>query len=477
MRADQISRVATTAGEGPISHHLQALWAALGGAPHFLERCRFSGSGELPSAFRVTDLASAAIGAAGAAVAELVCESTGTSPAVHVDRRMASLWFGTSLRPSGWTLPPQWDPVAGNYRARDRWIRLHTNAPHHRQAALTVLGCAADAQAIARAVGRWDAEALEDAIVGRGGCAAVMYSREEWAAHPQGKAVAAEPLLHVHATQAVASRDWQPARDRPLRGIRVLDLTRILAGPVATRFLAGLGADVLRIDPYGWEEPGTVPDVVLGKRCARLDLKQPADLATLKRLLRGADIVVHGYRSDALARLGLDAARRRELNPALVDVSLDAYGWSGAWRCRRGFDSLIQMSTGIADAGMRAAGSDAPVNLPVQAIDHATGYLMAASAVRGLTARLKDGAGTEVRASLARTSAVLQLRSEPMSDVVALVPETEHDRANHVEATSWGPATRLLPPLRIEGAPLAWFHPARALGAYEPRWLDSNVGL
>ncbi|RQS35563.1 acyl-CoA transferase [Burkholderia sp. Bp8992] len=477
MRVDQISHVAAAADEGLMPRHLQEFWAALGGAPQRLEHCSFSGTGELLSAFRVTDLAGAAIGAAGAAVAELLRESSGILPAVHVDRRMASLWFGISLRPSGWTLPPQWDPVAGNYRARDRWIRLHTNAPHHRQAALTVLDCAADAQAVARAVSRWDAHALEDAIVERGGCAAVMYSRQEWAAHPQGKAVASEPLLHVHTTQAVAARDWQPSRNRPLRGIRVLDLTRILAGPVATRFLAGLGADVLRIDPYGWEEPGTVPDVVLGKRCARLDLKQPADLATLERLLRDADIVVHGYRSDALARLGLDAAQRRALNPALIDVSLDAYGWTGAWRCRRGFDSLIQMSTGIADAGMRVTGSDEPVNLPVQAIDHATGYLMAASAIRGLTARLKGGVGTEVRASLARTSAVLQLRAEPMSDVVVVAPDTQHDRAEHVETTSWGPATRLRAPLEIEGAPLAWFHPARALGAYEPRWLESNASL
>ena len=195
---------------------------------------------------------------------------------------------------------------------------------------------------------------------------------------------------------------------------------------------------MLRIDPYGWEEPGTVPEVVHGKRCARLNLKDAADLDTLKQLLRSADIVVHGYRPDALARLGLDAAHRRELNPALIDVSLDAYGWSGEWRYRRGFDSLIQMSTGIAEAGMRVMGSDEPVNLPVQAIDHATGYLMATAAIRGLTTRMKEGVGTEVRASLARTAAELQLRSEPMSEVIELVADDQRDRAEHVEPTSWG---------------------------------------
>ncbi|WP_175957797.1 CoA transferase [Burkholderia sp. BCC0405] len=477
MRVDQISKEPAAADEDRVSRHLRAFWLAAGGAQAFLESCSFGGAGELVSAFRVTDMATAAIGAAGMSVAELLHASTGTLPSVRVDRRMASLWFGTSLRPQGWTMPPQWDPVAGNYRARDRWIRLHTNAPHHRLAALSVLECAADARSVAQAVNRWDAGALEDAIVERGGCAAAMYSAQEWAGHPQGKAVATEPLLHVHAATDAVAHDWRPSKDRPLRGIRVLDLTRILAGPVATRFLAGLGADVLRIDPYGWEEPGTVPEVVLGKRCARLNLKDAADLDTLKQLLGSADIVVHGYRADALARLGLDAAHRRELNPALIDVSLDAYGWTGEWRCRRGFDSLIQMSTGIAEAGMRVTGNDAPVNLPVQAIDHATGYLMATAAIRGLTTRMKGGVGIEVRASLARTAADLQLRSEPMSEVIELAAEGQRDHAEHVEPTSWGPASRLLPPVRIDGAPLRWFYPARALGAYEPEWLSSNGDL
>ncbi|ARP80166.1 acyl-CoA transferase [Bordetella genomosp. 8] len=477
MRADKVSQGPAGNAGDPASKQLREFWAALGGAAGLPDACAFSGSGELISAFHVTDLAAAAIGAAGTAAAELLQASTGSLPAVEVDRRMASLWFGTSLRPIGWTMPPQWDPVAGNYRASDRWIRLHTNAPHHREAALAVLGCAGDAKSVARAVSRWQAGALEDAVVARGGCAAVMYSRQEWAAHPQGRAVASEPLLHVHTESRVATRGWQPSRDRPLRGIRVLDLTRILAGPVATRFLAGLGAEVLRIDPYGWEEPGTVPEVVLGKRCARLNLKDAADLDTLRQLLRRADILVHGYRSDALARLGLDAAQRRELNPALIDVSLDAYGWSGAWRCRRGFDSLIQMSTGIAEAGMRAMHSDEPVSLPVQAIDHATGYLMAAAALRGLTIRTTQGAGSEFRASLARTAAVLQPRPEPVTEVVKLATDTPGDCTRHVEQTSWGPATRLLPPLEIEGAPLAWSYPARALGAYEPEWLTSNEEL
>jgi crotonobetainyl-CoA:carnitine CoA-transferase CaiB-like acyl-CoA transferase len=450
------------------SHYVQEIWRAVNGAPENLAQLSFTGEGELPSVFPVTDLAAATIGAAGLAVAELVALASGALPQVRVDRRLASFWFGTSLRPQGWEMPPVWDAVAGDYAAVDGWIRLHTNAPHHRAAALAVLGTPVDKEAVARAVARWEAGALETAIVEQGGCAAAMRSLEAWAEHPQGQAVNAEPLLHLAQAAATAKPHWPIAPDRPLQGIRVLDLTRILAGPTATRFLAGFGADVLRIDPPGWEEPGTVPEVVLGKRCARLDLKTPAGLATLEGLLQQADVLVHGYRPEALARLGLDAQRRRALNPGLVDVSLDAYGWSGPWQGRRGFDSLIQMSTGIADAGMRRLGRDRPTPLPLQAIDHATGYLLAAAAVRGLVQRVSTGAGCEVRASLARTAHLLAQFSGEQG--APLARETPEDLSPGIEATGWGPARRVRAPLVVQGAPMHWALPAPLLGSSAPSW-------
>ncbi|WP_198971796.1 CoA transferase [Xylophilus sp. ASV27] len=451
-----------------VSRYLREIWRAVHGDPAHLSRLSFTGQGELPSVFQVTDLAAATIGAAGLAVAELVALAGGAWPQVQVDRRLASFWFGSSLRPQGWKMPPIWDAVAGDYRAADGWIRLHTNAPHHRAAALAVLGTPADREAVARAVAGWQASALEAAIVEQGGCAAIMRSLEAWAGHPQGAAVNAEPLLHVAQAAAVEKPDWRIGPDRPLQGIRVLDLTRILAGPVATRFLAGFGADVLRIDPPGWEEPGTVPEVVLGKRCARLDLKTPAGLATLEGLLQQADVLVHGYRPEALARLGLDARRRRELNPGLVDVSLDAYGWSGPWQGRRGFDSLIQMSTGIADAGMRRLGRDRPTPLPLQAIDHATGYLLATAAVRALAQRVRTGAGCEARASLARTAHLLA--QFPSEQGAPLAPETPGDLSPAIEATGWGPARRVRVPLAVQGAPMHWARPAPLLGSSTPDW-------
>ena len=249
----------------------------------------------------------------------------------------------------------------------------------------------------------------------------------------------------------------------------MLDLTRVLAGPVATRFLAGLGAEVLRLDPPDWDEPGVLPDVTLGKRCARLDLGADEGHAAFERLLSDADVLVHGYRPDALAKMGFGADVRQALCPGLVDVSLDAYGWSGPWKGRRGFDSLVQMSSGIAAAGMTRLRKEKPFPLPVQALDHACGYLMAAAALIGLARRRDNGIGSISRLSLARVAALLI--SGPEGDPAAsIAPAGGADYAPEIELTGWGPAQRLISPVTIGGAPLSWKHAAGPLGAARAAW-------
>jgi hypothetical protein len=452
-----------------------SVWSALGGEPAVLSGLRVVGAGALSSTFAVTDLASAAIAAAALAVADLVQSFGGASPAVTVDRRLASMWFAWSLRPLGWAVPPARDPVTGDYRAKDGWIRLHANAPRHRAAAEQVLGTRGDQAAVAQRVRTWSKAELEAAIVEAGGCAAEMRSTAEWTSHAQGRALGAEPLVHLQASDLEAldsgSQGWRnTSRSRPLEGLRVLDLTRVLAGPVATRFLAGYGAEVLRIDPPEWDEPGVVPEVTLGKRCARLDLRSPAGRACFERLLAAAHVLIHGYRPTALDRLGYDAGRRRALCPGLIDVSLDAYGWSGPWAERRGFDSLVQMSAGIAQAGMTWKRAPEPVPLPVQALDHATGYLAAAAAIRGVARRRRTGAGSQARLSLARTAKLL-LDLEPGHAQQQLAPESRADVAPGIEATSWGSAQRLNPPVLVEGAPMRWSLPATALGSAPAQWI------
>jgi crotonobetainyl-CoA:carnitine CoA-transferase CaiB-like acyl-CoA transferase len=168
---------------------------------------------------------------------------------VTVDNRLASAWFATSIRPVGWTLPSAWDPIAGDYRTRDGLVRLHTNAPHHRAAALAVLDTDNSPESVTAAVLSWNGDELEAAVIAAGGCAAVMHTLDEWSASAPGIAVAAEPLITWNDLGSGPAPRQMGTMLRPLAGIRVLDLTRVLAGPIATRFLALLGAEVLRVDP------------------------------------------------------------------------------------------------------------------------------------------------------------------------------------------------------------------------------------
>jgi crotonobetainyl-CoA:carnitine CoA-transferase CaiB-like acyl-CoA transferase len=442
------------------------VWSACGGDRSHLDTLSFTSEGALPSVFFVTDFASATIAAAALALGEWI-DSHGEG--VVVDRRLASMWFYASIRPQGWMPPATWDPLAGDYRAGDGWIRLHTNAPAHRAAAQRVLGPHADKQPMASAVSKWSAAELEQAVVDAGGCAAQMRSVAEWNDHPQGRAVNAEPLMHIERGTSAADRVSAIDALRPLAGIRVLDLTRVLAGPVATRFLAGWGAEVLRIDPPDWDEPALIPEVTPGKRCARLDLRSADDRAIFESLLATSDVLIHGYRTGALDRLGYDVETRQRLRPGLIDVSLNAYGATGPWAGRRGFDSLVQMSTGIAQAGKGWRGAEQPVPLPVQALDHGTGYLMAAAAIRGLTHRQRDGIGCIALLSLARTAKLL-LDPGQQPDPSALAPETELDRASGIETTAWGPAQRLMSPVSMGGHGLHFSRPASALGSSTPAW-------
>ena len=483
---------------------LSAIWLAAQGNEQLLNRVAFKGMGELPSVFAVTDLAAASMGAAGLALSSLIDamdstvtrDSTNTVPApagagaavrpgatptsrsapsktVTVDRRLASFWFAYSLRPIGWKPPLAEDFVMGDYETSDGWIRLHTNAPHHRAAALRALGLTAPfgRADIAKAVATWHADALETKVLAEGGCAATMRSWQGWQAHPHGQAVLSEPLLHWQSGAEIAKPHWSFNRSRPLQGLKVLDMTRVLAGPSATRMLAGLGAEVLRIDPPWWDEPTLAPEMTLGKRCSRLNLRSPSERERWISLLSEADILVHGYRSDALSSLGLDAEQRQKIRPGLVDISLDAYGFTGPWKQRRGFDSLVQMSMGIAHAGQQLAGSTQPKPLPVQALDHATGYILATAALRGLEIRLKTGTGSIARASLARTGALLMTTLNHLEkSKQALAPETEADQAAAIENSYWGVARRLHWPVDVSGINMQWDQPPGPLGSSEATW-------
>lgn len=406
------------------------VWDAVGGRAGELDRLTVTGPrAVLPSAYDVTGLAVASVAAATLAVTELAGDAS-----VTVDSREACAAFVAErlFRPIGWALPPVWDPIAGDYPTADGWIRLHTNYVHHRAAATRALGLPADAgrEQVAAAVRERAGDALEDAVVGAGGCAAILRDRGAWLATGAGATAAALPLVDVRPTGATR---FSPTDGPPLSGLRVLDLTRVIAGPTCTRFLAAYGAEVLRIDPPGFAEvPALLPLTTEGKRCAAIDLADPAGRARLLDLLADAHVLVHGLRPGALDGLGLGADVLAERFPSLVVGSLSAYGTVGPWGRRRGFDSLVQMSTGIVAAETARAGTPGLTPLPAQALDHATGYLLAA----GIGRLLADGSAGAVTTALAATAHLLAEAPPPDADAVGL----SGDEPLVERATAWGPA-------------------------------------
>jgi len=417
----------------------------------------------------INDLSAASVRAAVSSTQMFIQDYFGRLPSASIDHTLVDRWCVSSVMPDGWSLPSEWDQFAKDYQTRDGWIRLHTNASHHRDRALLVLGDVSTPEEAAEVVAGWRSSELETAIVDSGGCAAVLRNRQEWQSHPQGIAVAQEPIVNWDLAKA-SSHSWKlHSLDRPLSGLRVLDLTRVIAGPVATRFLANLGADVLRIDPPHWDEGGNTIDMAVGKTCAGLDLRSSEELETLIELIKSAHVLVHGYRKDALSRLGLTKTRLSELNPALISVGINAYGATGPWKNRRGFDSLVQRSSGLAveKSGIVTA-------LPYQALDHSTGYLAAATVMQALRLQHAGGGVASAHLSLARQAQILL---DGDIDHMAMLVGKPHKNGAGVyagkcshEQTDWGNVFRLPLPYDIEGVNLEWMTPAKKLRSGLPEF-------
>ncbi len=428
----------------------------------------------LPSSFAVGTVAQATIAAVAAAAADLWMQRGGTAQDIAVDMLHAALEYRSErlYRLDGRPPDRLWDSIAGTYRCGDgRWVRLHTNFPHHRDGILALLNCAYQRDAVQAALDGWNAAEFEDAVAERGLVATMMRSTEDWLATLQGQALAGQPLVGI---ERIGDAPPQPltVAARPLEGLRVLDLTRIIAGPVCGRTLAAHGAEVLRIaSPKLPFVPGLVIDTGRGKLSAHVDLATPQGRGTLEDLLRAADVFVQGYRPGALAGRGFPPERAAALCPGIVYVSLCAYGYDGPWAGRRGFDSLVQTASGINHAEAAAAGSDAPRELPCQALDHASGYLMALGTIAALKRRAEEGGSWHVRVSLARSGRWLQSLGRVAGGLRSAEPEEATITALREESESgFGRLAAIRHAARLSRTPARWARPAVQLGSHPPRW-------
>ncbi|MGW3228206.1 CoA transferase [Kitasatospora sp. NPDC001095] len=469
---------------GSVDRPTAHAWAALGGPPELLERVAFHGPEDvLPSGLPVRRLARATVAVCSLAAAELAAHRTGAPvPAVRVDQGAVATAFVSErhLTVDGRT-PVTFAPHSGFWRTADGWVRTHANYPHHRTRLLSALGLAADAgpEQLAEVLGRLPAERIQERAY-EAGALAVAVAPVSPTVHPLVEHLEVEATAEVGTTAGPA-----PARplgaaplDRPAAGIRVLDLTRVIAGPVATRTLALLGADVLRVDsPRLPEADDAHADTGFGKRSTRLDLTTPADRAVFEDLLATADVVVTGYRPGALDAHGLSPEALFARRPDLVLAQLCAWGWTGPWAGRRGFDSLVQVGVGIAahEAVDDAAGPDPdgrPGVLPAQALDHGTGYLIAAGVLRSLVEqRTRRHGGRHLRFSLAGTASWLLHGIEPEAPHAASPEPYDPSRWLVETDSAYGRLCHALPPIGYEGAPADWSRPPGRWGTDEPVWL------
>ncbi len=430
----------------------------------------------LPSRLPVRELARATVAVCGLAAAELTAaRNGGAPPRVRVDDGAVATAFVSErqLRLDG-RAPVNFAPLSRFWRTSDGWVRTHANYPHHRAGLLNALGLpAADGdndralvERVAAELARRTAEEVQEAVYAAGGLAVAARTLGQWAAHPQGAEVARRPLLSLQRTGEGPVRAL-PAAAAPAAGLRVLDLTRVIAGPVATRTLGLLGADVLRVDSPGLPESQDAHnDTGFGKRSTVLDLARRADRAVFEELLSTADVVITGYRPGALDRYGLSAEALAERRPGLVIGQLSAWGAYGPWGGRRGFDSLVQVACGIAAAEADAEGN--PGALPAQALDHGTGYLLAAAVLRAVAEQHTAGGTYQAALALAQTAHWLLNGVSPDE---GSAPERYQPETYLAEARGeLGVLRYALPPVAFDGGPANWSRVPDRWGTDKAEW-------
>ncbi len=433
----------------------------------------------LPTPFRIGVAGAATVAAAGLAAAALWEARTGRRQQVSVDLRQAtaSLRSGTYMKLGDGELPHRRHAIMGCYPTKDgRWSYLHCNFPNHRAAALGVLGVAEDRDAVARAVATWNAADLEEAIIAAKGAGGMVRTHAEWASHPQAAAIAALPLMEI-VRIGDSPPEKLPTGDRPLHGIRVLDLTRVLAGPTGARTLAEHGADVMKITAahlpnLGYQEW----DTGHGKLSTQLDLRAPGEVETLRGLVREADVFSQGYRPGTLGGRGLSPAELAALRPGLVYVSLSAFGHTGPWASRRGFDTVVQTVSGMTarQAEIVPGKTAGPQFYPVSAIDYCTGYLMAFGAMVALARRAQEGGSWLVRISLAQVGKwMVDLGEVPAASLKGVPEEFSEAELLSWSTTSETPSGRLRhlrPVAQMSETPAHWARPSVPLGYHRPVW-------
>ena len=462
------------------SKALRTLWGQFGlpdtSLSHLTLTARETG---LPSSFAVGAAGQASIAAAALSAAEIWHRRSGKHQEVSVDMRDAALECTAYFSLDG-RVPEAWDKFSGLYRCggdeTPGWVRIHANFAHHRDGALQLLGFQS-AEGVERAdvesaLRGWSAERFEDAAAEAGLVVAAARSFAEWDAHPQGIAVAGLPLMSIEKIGDAPPIPWPTLSPDgpPLESIRVLDLTRILAGPVAARTLAAYGADVMLVNSPNLPNIESIADTSRGKLSAHVDLETDAGKTQLRQLIERAHVFVQGYRLGGLQALGFGPTDVARMRPGAVYVSLSAYSHEGPWAGRRGFDSLVQTATGFNLAEAEAFGAKAPKALPMQILDYASGFLMAFGAAAALLRQSSGGGSWHVRVSLAQTAHWLRRLGRRAPDLSATRPDFK--ALAEAYPSGFGRLEAMPHAARFSQTPPRWTRPSMPPGTHAAVWPD-----
>jgi len=492
-------------------NELKQLWLSQDLPAEALEHIEFTAAASplLPSSFPVSQVAQASIGAAALAAAEIYQQRSGHRQTIKVDlndaERECTAYFTIDGRE-----PESWAQYSGVYPCRDGYIRVHANFDHHRDIFLNTLGFeppktgqskSASRLQIEEELQNWDAQQLEDLINQDGGIVAKLRDFEEWDRHPQAIAMAASPLFSIEKiadcppiplpplSKIYPQNSHQKKGDntsveqRPLSGIRVLDLTRILAGPVGTRTLAAYGADVMTVNSPFLPNIEHIIDTGRGKRSCHIDLNTSQGKQTLRSLIADTDIFVQGYRPGSLVNKGFDAQTLANLKSGIIYTSLSAFGECGPWAEKRGFDSIVQSATGFNFAEAQASAlteaqalpnttkplqSLQPRALPVQILDFAAGFLIAYASQVALLRRAQEGGSWQVKVSLLQTAN--WLRSMGQKDFDGSVKPNDFSRAASSFPSTYGILKAMPHAAKFSNTPPRFDMPSVAPGTHAAKW-------
>lgn len=453
---------------------LESIWNHAGLPSEAVDCVGLSGGDPVfPSSFAVGAAAQSTIAAAALAACELGHVRGAQRQQVAVDMTHAAAestgWFSIDGE-----APELWDPISGLYRCADGHVRIHANFAHHREGALRLLKLDPDVATradVETALQSWRALDFEDAAAAKGLVVSALRSFGQWDATPQGQAVAAQPLFTLERIGDAPPLTLPPlaADQRPLTGLRVLDLTRVLAGPVGGKALAAYGADVMLVNSPNLPNISAIADTSRGKISTHIDLKTEAGQADLQRLVADAHVFVQGYRPGGLEQLGFGPEALARLRPGIVAVSLSAYGTQGPWAQRRGFDSLVQTAMGFNQAEGEAFGNAGkPRPLPMQILDEASGFLVAFGAAAALWRQQREGGSWLLRVSLAQTGHWLRTLGR-----VPAGPQAERPDIEPLLVTSpsgFGELRALRHSAQLSRTPAAWVRPSVPPGTHPPQW-------